>query len=143
MFELDAVSLIVEPRGALQNGRDDGRPLGDAGHRIDLVERLRFLAAQLFADEAADERNLAGAADEQDPVDVLGPHAAQCQGFVDGRARLDHQRHDLLLERLPVDLLFQAQMPLRHQLGLAGDGDVGCVDSSILAFSTASMNCVL
>ena len=58
------------------------------------VERLRLLAGQLLGDVAADERNLAGAADEQDLVDVLGPHAAQLQRLVDGRARLDDQRHD-------------------------------------------------
>ena len=42
-----------------------------------------------------------------------------------------------------VDLLFQAQVPLGHQLGLAGDGRLLASDRSILAFSTASMNCCL
>ena len=53
------------------------------------------LPASFSVTITADQRNLAGAADQQHPVDVLGPHAAQLQRLVDGRARLDDQRHDL------------------------------------------------
>ena len=53
MFELDGVSMIVEPGSALEDRGDNRRPLSDAGHRIDLFERLRFLAGELFGDEAA------------------------------------------------------------------------------------------
>ena len=62
------------------------------------------------------------AAHQQHAVDVLGTQAAQLQRLVDGRARLHHQRHDGALERRPVDLFFQVQMPFGNQLGLAGHG---------------------
>ncbi len=77
MFKLDAIGVVVQAGSALQDGRDDGGPLGHAGHGIHFVERFGFLAAKFFADVAADEGNLAGAAHEQDAVDVLGAQTAQ------------------------------------------------------------------
>src|SRR6266446_2405847 len=99
MLELDRVGMIVEARRALQDRRNNGGPLRDAGHRIDLLERLRLLTAELFGDVSADERNLAGAAYEQNLVDVLRPEPLQRHRLVERLARLHDQRHDLLLER--------------------------------------------
>ncbi len=113
---------MSEAGRSLENGRDDGRPLGHAGHRIDAVERLRLLAGEFLGDITADQRYLAGAADEQDAVDVLGPEFLEVQGLFDGGAGLNYQRHDDALELGPVDLLFQVQVTFRHQFGLAGHG---------------------
>ena len=71
-----------------------------------------------------------------------GLQAAASERLVDGRARLDDQRHDLARSSAAVDLLFEAEVPFGHQLGLAATA-VFSPDSSILAFSTASMNCLL
>ena len=121
MLELDTVGVIVEARRTCKMADDDGGPLGDAGHRIDLFERLRLLAAELFADERRTSGILlvpptAGCGRYPWPACRAGPGPRRWP------ARFDDQRHDLVFEGGPIDFFFQAQMPFGDKFGLAADG---------------------
>ena len=121
MLELDAEGVIVEPGRSLENRRYDGGSLGDAGHRIDAVERLRLLAAELVGDVLANQRDLAGAADEQDLVDVARPEISEAERLVDGGAGLLDEGPDDPLEFRPIDRLLEAQLLVGNELRLASD----------------------